>query len=60
MQSDAESAEILSRAKPSMISEFAAAVCALWTVALIIFADAAILKIGRSYPKLKRRRTTMH
>lgn len=57
MQSDAESAEILSRAKPSMISGFAAAGRAPWMVVTTIFAGAAISEIGKNYPKLKKRRT---
>ena len=54
MQSDAESAEILLRAKPSTISNFAAAGHVPWTAVTIIFAGAEILKIGRNYPKLKK------
>jgi len=57
MQSDAESAEILLRAKPSTISNFAAAGHAPWMVVTTIFAGVAILKIGRNCPKLKKWRT---
>ena len=52
-----ESAEILLRAKPFMISNVAAAGRAPWMVVTTIFAGAAISEIGKNYPKLKKRRT---
>ena len=58
MQSDAKNVEISSKAKPFMISSFAAAVHAPWTVATTTFADAEIVRIGKNYVKRKRRRTT--
>ena len=53
-QSDARNVEILSRAKLSTTSKFAAAGHVPWTAVTIIFAGAEILKIGRNYPKLKK------
>ena len=41
-----------------MISSFAAAVRAPWTVALIIFVGAETLEIGKNCPKWKRWKTT--
>ena len=53
MQSDAKNVEISSKAKLSMISSFAAAVPAPWTAVTITFADAEIVRIGKSCPKWK-------
>lgn len=50
---NAKNVEISSKAKLSMISSFAAAVHAPWTVATITFADAEIVRIGKSCPKWK-------
>ena len=59
-QSGARNVETLSRAKPSTISNFAAAGHAPWMVVTTIFAGVAILKIGRNCPKLKEWRTTVY
>ena len=40
--------------KTSMISSFAAAVHAPWTVATTTFADAEIVRIGKNCPKWKK------
>lgn len=40
--------------------KFAAAVRAPWTVALIIFVGAEIVRIGKNCPKWKRWKTTAH
>ena len=50
--------EISSKAKPSMISSFAAVARALWTAVTITFADAEIVRIGKSCLKRKRWRAT--
>ena len=60
MQSDAKNVEISSKAKLSMISNFAAAARALWMAVTITFADAGIARIGKNCPKRKRWKTTMH
>ena len=52
--------EMLSKVKPSMISSFAAAVHAPWTVVTITFADAEIVRIGKNCLKWKSWRTTAH
>jgi hypothetical protein len=52
--------ETLLKARLSMISSFAAAVRAPWTVALIIFVGAETLEIGKNCPKWKRWKTTAH
>ena len=54
MQSDARNAEMSSKAKPFMISSFAAAAHAPWMAATITFADAEIARIGKNCPKWKR------
>ena len=46
------------KARLSMISSFAAAVRAPWTVALIIFVGAETLEIRKNCPKQKRLRAT--
>ena len=56
-QSDVKNAEILSKAKLSTTSSFAAAGHVPWMVGTIIFEGAAISEIGKNYPKLKKRRT---
>ena len=60
MQSDAKNVEKSSKAKPSMISSFAAVAPALWTAVTITFADAEIVRIGKNYVKWKSWRTTAH
>ena len=60
MQSDAKNVEISSKAKPFMISSFAAVVPAPWTAATITFADAEIVRIGKNCPRWKRWKTTAH
>lgn len=47
-----------SKAKPSMISSFAAVARALWMAATITFAGVEILGIGKKCPKQKRLRAT--
>ena len=47
-----------SKAKPSMISSFAAVARALWMVATTTFADAEIVRIGKNCPKQKKLRAT--
>ena len=47
-----------SKAKPSMISSFAAAAPAPWMAAMITFAGVEILGIGKKCPKQKRLRAT--
>ena len=59
-RSDARNVETLLKARLSMISSFAAAVRAPWTVALIIFVGAETLEIGKNCPKWKRWKTTAH
>ena len=59
-RSDARNVEMLSKVRLSMISSFAAAVRAPWTVALIIFVGAETLEIGKNCPKWKRWRATTH
>lgn len=59
-RSDARNVETLLKARLSMISSFAAAVRAPWTVALIIFVGAETLEIGKNCPKWKRWRATTH
>ena len=49
---------MLSRAKPFMISSFAAAAPAPWMVVTITFAGVEILGIGKKCPKQKRLRAT--
>ena len=46
-----------SRVKLSMISNFAAVAHAPWTAATITFADAEIVRTGKSCPKRKRWKT---
>ena len=60
MRSDARNVETLSKVRLSMISSFAAAAHAPWTVATITFADAEIVRIGKNCPKRKRWKTKMH
>lgn len=50
--------EMSSKAKPSMISSFAAVARALWMAATITFAGVEILGIGKKCPKQKRLRAT--
>ena len=50
--------ETSSKAKPSMISSFAAVAPALWMAASITFAGVEILGIGKKCPKQKRLRAT--
>ena len=50
--------EMSSKAKPSMISSFAAVARALWMAATITFAGVEILGIGKNYVKWKSWRTT--
>ena len=57
-RSDAKNAEKSSKAKPSMISSFAAAAPAPWMAATITFADAEIVRIGKNCPKWKSWRAT--
>ena len=59
-QSDARNVEISLKVNLSMISSFAAAAHAPWTAATITFADAEIVRIGKSCPKRKKWKTTMH
>ena len=59
-QSDARNAEISSKAKPSMISSFAAAVHAPWTAVTITFADVEIVRTGKNCLKWGQQRTTAH
>ena len=47
-----------SKAKPSMISIFAAVAPALWTAATITFAGAEIVRTGKNCLKRKRLRAT--
>ena len=49
---------MLSKVRLSMISSFAAAAPAPWTVALSIFVGAETLEIGKNCPKQKRLRAT--
>ena len=53
MQSDAKNVEISSKVKLSMISNFAAAVRALWMVVTTTFVGAEIVRIGKNCPKRK-------
>lgn len=48
-----KNAEKSSKAKPFMISSFAAAAPAPWTADTITFADAENVRIGKSCPKWK-------
>ena len=60
MQSDARNAGILLKVKPSTISRFAVAGHVPWMAVTIISAGAAILKIGRNCPKLKKWKRTAY
>ena len=57
-RSDARNVEMLSKVRLSMISSFAAAAPAPWMAAATTFVDAEIVKIGKSWLKRRRWRTT--